>query len=64
MPQNILNFFQEFPGVFPPQKPTILLLLREVNHTITLLDTKMDSNPQIFTVLDEYILKYEEAIAK
>jgi hypothetical protein len=41
-----------------------LLPLREVNHIITLLDTKRDSNPWIFTVPDKYIPKYEEAIVK
>jgi hypothetical protein len=45
IPKNISNFFQEFPEVFPPQKLIILLPLREVNHIITLLDTKRDSNP-------------------
>jgi hypothetical protein len=35
-----------------------------VNHTITLLDTKRDSNPQMFTVPKKYIPKYEVAIAK
>jgi hypothetical protein len=29
-----------------------------------LLETKIDSDPQIFTVPDRYILKYEEVIAK
>jgi hypothetical protein len=35
-----------------------------VNHTITLLDTKMDGNLQIFTVLGKYIPKYEESISQ
>jgi hypothetical protein len=35
-----------------------------VNHTITLLKIKLDSNLRIFTVSDKYIPKYEEAIAK
>jgi hypothetical protein len=61
-PENTLNFFQEFSEVFLPQKPSILSLLQYVNHTITLLDTKIDSNPQIFIVSEKYISKYEEAI--
>jgi hypothetical protein len=64
IPENTLNLFQEFPEVFPPQKHIILPLLQDVNHTITLVNTKMDSNPRIFTVPDKYIPKYEEAIVK
>jgi hypothetical protein len=64
MSENILNFFQEFLKVFPPQKPTILPLLQEVNYTITLLDTKIDNHLRIFTVYNKYIPKYEEAITK
>jgi hypothetical protein len=61
---NTPNFFKECPGVLQPQKPTILPLLRDVNHIITMLATKMDSNLQIFTFPDKYILRYEEAIVK
>jgi hypothetical protein len=45
IPENIPNFLQEFPNVFPPQKPTIWLPVSEVHHAITLLETKTDSNP-------------------
>jgi hypothetical protein len=62
--ENTSNFIQEFPEVFPYQKPTILPPLQDMNHTITLLETKMDSNPQILTVPDKYIPKLEEAITK
>jgi hypothetical protein len=64
MSKNTSNFFQEFPEVFSLQKPTLLPPLQEGNNTIILLNTKIDSNLQIFTVPDKYILKYEAAIAK
>jgi hypothetical protein len=58
-PEKTPNFFEEFSKVFLLQKLIFLLLLQEINHTITLLDTKMDSNPWIFTVSNKYIPKYE-----
>jgi hypothetical protein len=62
--ENTPNFFQEFPEVFSLQKPIVLPPLRDVNHTITLLDTTMDSNLWIFTVSEKYVSKYAENIAK
>jgi hypothetical protein len=64
IPEYTPNVFQEFSKILSPKKLTILPPLREVNQTITLRNTKTDSNPSIFTVLDNFISKYEEAITK
>jgi hypothetical protein len=64
IPEITLNLFQKYFKVFLLQKPILLPPLQEVNYIITLLNTKMESNLQIFTVSDKYMLKYEQVITK